>query len=336
MRSEKFLKILLYILPFGPILGVVLYFQRGEISSVDQNILTFLANSIFFNTVHGALSFFLISDNQHVSTLFKSKFKNPSYRKFFFSAILSIAIITMLVTWPWPNKGYAVLASYVIASISMHHGWAQYNGIWNIINHSNGWESPNRSIDSVFKYLFLFLGIAGIGLKKFKVINVYTDVQKNMLAYSILLVVIYLIYCVSLFIFRKKGALVQSIFTLRYLALAMIPIAPIAGAGVAMVHGLEYLILYSLMMGKSSFAPFRKAFPVLIFVLFFIFSFFSKDGAILRLIGFPIPHDYFPWIFMLVNFLTIIHYFLDREIFKMRDPETRFKTGLAIEQIGKL
>jgi hypothetical protein len=111
------------------------------------------------------------------------------------------------------------------------------------------------------------------------------------------------------------------LFDLRLLLWLFLPFSLIAAWGTRMIHGVEYFFLFG-KVAKNRFSLFAWMIAFMA-VMFTVAAYVTRKFAIDD--GLPLEGKS-SWVLLLSAFsfgLTLMHYYLGREIFRMRTPASR-------------
>jgi hypothetical protein len=259
-----------------------------------------IANIFFLNAVHLVFTFIIILKNDNFK-LYAKKYilKDP----FFFLVISVFFVFLSLDFLKIIDSFYLIVFT---ALYSMHHGWAQFNGIYNFA------FTPKRTfLVSSIRFLSLVLTLLIVVAEYVGYLQIHNTGNLTYLLLSICLItpLILMQYCL------KKSAS-EAVFLFRYLTFTLIPLSYVANINQSLIHGLEYFVVYSFFVTKDTKKYLLSFFPITMILFIITLCLINEHRTFSILQQSPIT-KYFVY---LLTFVTFLHFYLDRRLYRMHDP----------------
>jgi hypothetical protein len=345
-RRDELLNLALPALIF--IVLFVFWLVIGKFSKPSQQVIHFVAGSVFLNVGHTVLSFFILTLMPEGRAWFMglpgSRRRNKLIK---WSAILLVLLWFFWVGERWLNGHFfrfqiTLIIAFVLAFIAnyQHTLWqirgisSAYNRlIENLSNPSAENKARIRRFEKRERLLFYgLLACTAIGLAE----RLSRRVNFVSLTFVICLLLFTAIMVNSL-LFPESGRTTKSFYLIRLIFFPLAIFSPIFALGVPFFHGVEYTFLFRHMWRKSRIPNSRRAtytwqiiLPLVAFASFLTIA--RTNGGLAPYVGDAISGSK-PWMFKIAGVslaFNYFHFYFDREIFRMRDQEVREHIGPLI------
>ncbi len=298
-----------------PILFLLFLEGMGHVrvSSQQEAIGYFVANSIFLNSVHLVFSLILARSNPDFRIVLSHHFKNK-----WLLFVIPLFIVLSLLFHYNDAPSLQNVVQYLVGLFALYHGWAQFRGLEKSIFQTYQWSQWTANITSSCDW-FIFAAL----------VLTYTDVSFGQ-KMNIPLVIYFGMVMVALVIKwvaarTNRTELFQYVlFSTRYIPLSLIPYLSYAGIGQAAIHGSEYsLVVFGILKGTKTKLKTASSFFLVAVVLFPLII--GGDRSLLGVLGYSnyIPQSYLAAVPL--TFLALVHYYLDGVFFKFKNPFVREK-----------
>lgn len=271
-----------------------------------------IGNFFFLNTIHLIFTFIL---GLREPVLKKYIFENILRSK---STILILIFFALIILTQYNENIDNKYFKFFIGTYSFHHGWAQFNGIYNFT------FGPKQTLSlKILRSASLALPVTCFFVETFlsykfhNTGNIYYAILSIMLLIPIL------------FQYWSRYSLKEAIYLTRYVTFALIPLSYVANINQMLIHGLEYFILYGAFLKKDTKAYLFSFLPISLLTLIGFLCLVNENQDLFN----KIP--YYPtqfWVNIL-SFITLAHFYFDRKIFKMKDTYIREKFAPIIKKI---
>ena len=238
----------------------------------------------------------------------------------------------------------AKIVGFLLLSYGIHHVVSQTLGISLMYNRNHQVKETKTEQTHLYKlnffekwerrlfFISLTFIIVGEGLREFSSWIPEIIDYRYLIAFSVVPFVVNLYMVKNLFAETQSN---KFYFLLRTLLFPMSAFSKIALAGYLSCHGIEYLFMFIKMISNSQISIDRQR----LFQFYFSASGVFLVGLIVAIFRFDLlskiafsvtPTVLHPFLWAAVSFsivLSQMHYFWDREIFRMRNPITRKHIG---------
>jgi hypothetical protein len=228
---------------------------------------------------------------------------------------------------------------YLLLLIALYHGFYQFRGILTAYNFKCLKEIPKTDIGSINKWekyvniekkLFHFILIV-FAFYHFKIYTSNSNVSLTLtnffiwptltkISFYILIALIVTQIIVSSYIPYTKKTL-KLFFQLRFFLIVFIPLSDFSIISLSGMHAIEYFFIYKTILNKSKISLLnKKQLYLYSFITIIILNIFASPWWLQS------ESEKVPLLYLMTTIytsLSFIHFFLDRYIFRMRDPNTR-------------
>lgn len=324
---------------FLALIGVEVFFSK-QLFSFSFLLESFIVDIVFLNITHNAFTYAIIvalpEMRPWVQNQGRGQVKSFWWRIAFLN--VGLAIIFFLLFSFSKNEFYARALFYLVTIVfPVHHALSQSFGLSLIYNKKISEdvrvvELQERRFSRIFLVLVLIAVIIVTGFIG-RFITIADPLAKTawLMIRTLVFISSFSLLTVMLF-YPKKIRRFKLFFSLRYMVWAFSIFSPIAIAGTKVIHGLEYAFVTRKMISKSrasTKAWLKIAIAMSILVLILAYFRFSV------LVSYPQEKEMPFWFYLMasVSFaFTYSHYYLDRQLFRMRKPINRQTVGQLLNQ----
>jgi hypothetical protein len=262
-----------------------------------------VGNVIFLNVIHFIMTPLILLQNPEINSYFRKQISTD--RSVFFAFFLIFIFITIDISGYMNRTTFFV----ILGVFSYFHGWAQFNGIYNF-----AFGTKKSIFLTAIQTLAIPLTILPMILEQYSFISLYNS--GNYIYYFCLLIP----FSIAIFgQFLINRSFTEALYLSRYLSLSLIPLSLIANIIQPLVHGMEYLIVYNQFFKKDPKKYLFSVVPLIFFLVMFLF-FILPELSNQNIIS---ENTLVKICFHFLTFTTLTHYYLDRRLFRMRDPELK-------------
>jgi hypothetical protein len=308
-------------------------------SPFSQAQAMFLTKVVFLDATHVGLTFPLLFFLPEIRR-WRTERVGGNQRLFFQCALIVVSILSVFMfsislgaTHSEFEKLTALVFMELITVINFFHGFYQFRGILKVYSHLPG--NPNSQVKLQEFEKNQKWETRAFGLMSALFIVMFISIlrlQPNIPIRSVALAswstgqyVVFSAFLFSVFHFVywsiRAGFSNRNYYLLRILLLPLLPFSRVAAIGITACHGIEYIFIYFKMIENSTVSKdVVKKIYVSSVVLAVLLNFLS---APMWLAGNP---DRNRWFFLMTSGYTaisVVHFYLDRVLFRMRNPITR-------------
>ena len=115
------------------------------------------------------------------------------------------------------------------------------------------------------------------------------------------------------------------IFLPRLLVYPLLPISIFAATALGAIHGMEYFFVSKRFLSSEKVFSYRKFYSLgaILFIFMTILTLIYHRSGLLAVLNVQLPEPYSKAIWICLGALSFLHYWLDGQIFKMKDPLVR-------------
>lgn len=271
-----------------------------------------VGNFFFLNTIHLIFTFII-------------GFREPVLKKYIFQNILKtkstifILLFFILIVLTEHSKNIdAKYFKFFIGTYSFHHGWAQFNGIYNFT------FGPKQNLNlRIFRFASLGLPVTSFFVETFLSFKLHNTGNIYYFAVSALLFIPIIIQ------YREGHSLKEALYLLRYVTFTLIPLSYIANINQMLIHGVEYFILYSAFFKKDAKAYLFSLIPLSLIGFIAFLCLVNENQTFFD----RIPYHPTQALVSTLSLITLVHFYFDRKIFKMSDSYIRENFAPMIKKI---
>jgi hypothetical protein len=281
----------------------------------------FVLKIFFLNAPHIGLTYSMLLFLPELKEWRSLPEKNEKLLKFSMIVFISVTIICFISISPyWEDHPLILRAAryltFLLSPFSFLHIAYQFRGIEISQSFKHNTEKQSRIKYHLFHIALVFVVIGsyynGLSLSNSKLLIVLG------------LVVFLTLYFVINFI-GKKIFVIRALFSLRYFLFVLAPFSQFAFWGVAFCHGIEYLLVYWRMSSNSRISKLDKRKLHLTSAFFALFLIYLSSPFWLA--------EEVNYNFIMITGVSLYtgllytHFYLDRQMFKMRDPDVKRLVG---------
>lgn len=323
------------LLPFIFLIFGVLEVTLSDFDSSNYKAeLGYLANVIFFNTTHVAFTFYFFSRNKDLLQWIKSKNiqkKIPLQINwlFLFMIFFSAQYLTY-DTYIWP------MTVLITTIYTLHHSVWQHYGIFKL-QHTKLSDSLEKKTSKMIKLLFsviLIMSGLNISIDLFKTELPLIANNANQIKYLLVVISFISILIASYYTVKKKFSSSKVISILFLLRMALYPLAMfsyIGSIGIGAVHGYEYYKISQELIPTSNSKNKNSSHFILasgtVFLLFvFVNALSSPYSGLIAILEMPelvLNSKYYNISWMIILAISYLHYYIDRQLFSISDPDVQ-------------
>ncbi len=315
-------------------IGYDIFFSRNFIYVFDRWTINFLIDVVLLNVTHNAFTYMMLISSPQLKVWMV---RRGGVGKFWRNNLLltgGLALAFYFVLAPYSKSPWIyTLFTFINLLIPAHHALAQSYGISLLYNYAG---RRNRKIEAVEKrersIYGWFLGLTLIGLvalffnwngllaQRFPEIG---SIRLEVLV-AWTLGLLFLLLMGGTISLPKELRATKGLFYVRFLIWALSFISMMAVFATRIIHGIEYLFISRRILSADKILNITISAVLLLLVI---------GMGVIRTSGFsylseraPLPH----WVAALTAISTAIsfsHYYLDRQLFRMKDAETREIVG---------
>lgn len=313
----------------------------------DQFWMLFVVNGVFGNITHVALTFFMLMKMPEFQDWRREQTGgNPA--RFWRHALMALTLIAAaFVLRALLPDGNAVKLSltFLLLVLPLHHVLFQIRGISVCYSAEAHRRNPARrgdgrrpSLERREKYGFyiFFAGILMVAFAAFseqatRVPAFFHGRHWFWLTAAVLIGGAGLIFR-SAYGLLRPGEGNKCLYLLRIFTMPLHSVSLIAGSATSMYHGMEYFYIFGRITGRSRAAGSgrRLLFWGTVCVLLYTGFYAALIYVSLKARELPWEMDTLLNLNIVVVVLSFWHYYLDRQIFRMRDPVTRRHIGALL------
>lgn len=313
-------------------LGATFIFNMNIAHSFSRREISYLSNILFLNITHNAFTFVLLTSALPMQRWIREGQGEGFWTKQAFIGGLLSAFFFLLLYWSPQHKWLFLVFTLINFNFAAHHALSQvfglslaYSGKLPLKRKIFGGQGQERFIFNLFLFSNLLAGsvfiISAFGQRIIGLDDIPLFIQSIM----------YWIFCLEmllvllpLYLYGAKSALRVVVFNVRYLFWPLTLISHFAVFITMALHGLEYaFVTHKMFRGHSLQRPFL-AFGLVFLVVILAVVRINSLGPVSIGVSPPL------W-FLLLSGLSIgisfHHYYLDRQIFRMRHQLNREIVG---------
>ena len=292
-----------------------------------RRVAHFVENIIFLNTCHIGFSFFLLFEMKP----FQLWRNEQNTRSNFLLEYKLISLFVLFALFFIVGQTYPKFVIFIAIAYSYFHVLKQHLGLFLESNYTNNHlnktsEKKMRQLDHMFFNTFIFITWAWIFLDYwFSYLNV---------AYAQLSYLLCLLFYISYILITFGGKVLKTKLTFlpRILIYPLLPThSIIAFTALGSIHGIEYFFV-----SKRLFTKPKKVFYSFGFLLFLIIitlCLLHSERGLFGLLNIQFPKPYNESVLIAVQSFVFLHYWLDGQIFKMKDPLVRKHIAPALRKM---
>lgn len=302
-----------------------LFFKDG-VSGFTVSSKEILLNAIFLNVTHVSLTYIMLLYFPEMRTWQFKNSKSPS--RFWLGCTAMFIILFLLVLTQRMKITDNVFFAYfsgLLALLPFHHALFQVRGLSACYSQQLPKNKTSELLER-FSFYLIFTGFVFTNILREYFLFDY-NILRNVFMGMYLLAFVGI--SVALSLIPKIETSNKGFFLVRLVLLPLSAFSGVAAAAGAMLHGVEYFCVFHKMNSRSNVVSKQRilaaAFTTLV-VFGILYSFlriqkqyFDDQSAALPL-----------WLLVinsLITALTLLHYYLDRNMFRMRNPATRETIG---------
>lgn len=262
-----------------------------------------VGNILFLNAIHFMMTPLIFLQSPAINSYFQKRILTD--RSIFFTFFLIFMFIAIDISGYMNKNTFFVITG----AFSYYHSWSQFNGIYNF-----AFGTKKSVFVIAIQALTIPLTILPMIFEQYSFIGLYNS---GNYVYYFCLLIPSLIAIYGHFLIKRS--LTEALYLSRYLSLCLIPLSLIASIIHPIVHGMEYLIVYNQFFKKDSKKYLFSFLPLMLFLLIFLFFILPElsnqkilsDNMLVKIC------------FHFLTFTTLAHHYLDRRLFRMRDPKLK-------------
>jgi hypothetical protein len=288
-----------------------------------------LSQLLFLNVIHVSFTFGFLFGSKNGKQLVNVAWESDRRRLFssMFIVLVSLTIcLSLFIYEAYLTKTLSmtyviVFQILLVVILPAHHRFKQTQGLM-LSNVQVLGSARDKRFISYFRIIFPWVAIIGLGINflvRSELISTGFDYMKIILAFVLLILTLKMIFIES------KANKTYSPVSLRFVLWPMAFFSDVALFGIIAIHGIEYFFVYL----NLSIRDYSAHLISLVLAVFLVLAFFVRPlggGGYENLLPYAT-------VAVLSGFsysLSLIHFFLDRKIFKMSDPLTRSIIGKVI------
>ena len=318
---------------FFPFVFIELYLGLKIDGDLRRGI-NFLNNIVFFNALHIIFTGIFVGSFPEIKLWIKDyNRKNKSH----FLKKVGVFLVTLFFTFTvaWKTSHHVFMFSiFVVQIYGIYHILRQNYGFIVLYNQKTQSQTPeilknlNLLICAVAGFVvFVFLGTKQLNSREFPVLNKFLtgtlwsiQIISSIVLFALVLGSLWIIYRSS-----TINKYRQLIFFSRFLLIPFIPFSFLASVAIQSIHGIEYLLISTLMTKRSKvvvrdlFAPIS----IISIIVVSILTFLSDRNGVTHF--FKINLNEITSALFVISFTTIsaAHYYVDGILFAFKDESNR-------------
>jgi hypothetical protein len=316
-----------------------------DIESFKDGLLSeIVLNTVFLNVTHVALTYIMLFSFPEMRRWIARRSAGGSFRFWLKNTLIfSGFFLFFLIPYLHTSKDWVFLIFILVTGQApFHHAIYQVRGLSACYSQaiaatglSEAERQRLRASEFMEKYFFhLFFGVSLILRLYFSTQQVPDFFNRSFALINFNLLQIFclsslgLLFVFLIYILRNMPKSAQSnkgLYLLRLLAFPLGQFSALAAWASVLIHGTEYLCLFLKMTGKSTSANKKTIVRLAVAVLVLFGLIYASLRVWLYSLG-PDRSDVPLFLALLstaITALTFLHYYLDRILFRMRDPLTR-------------
>ena len=304
------------------ILSLFEIFFSVQFTKEKEGLPRFIANIVFFNSLHLGITFFLIFETEAFLNWKKHILKST----FSFHQKLIFLFICFWIFQFFHIDMVYNIGKLLILFYAFYHVIKQQLGISLNLNHKCSHlnkVSSNfmRSFDHTFFNLLILISWVFLSVEHFSLLkkNNYIFIQCSYL------LAVFLYIVVNYAVFGKAFFKEKLCFFPRLLIYPLLPTSFLAFMGWMSIHGMEYLFVAKnfISLKEKSFQRTLFSFGFLIFLIIAFLSFVDQSSGLFAVLDLRFPEPFKKFFWVTLGACQLLHYWADGKIFKMKDPLVR-------------
>ena len=316
-----------------PAVVLVLFFVDFSIKwtfdASDKEMLRLLANVVFLNSLHVIFTFYLVC---YTPVYRKAAIRNSGFGGFVVLFFVFLILLSLRSLEAYGADYYQLSAIFLLKAYTIHHVVRQALGISLIYNRKAVREkklSAKQKKDLRLaekkerRNANLLIGLASTYFLVQLLFQINKWILPNFIRAHFVLAAIILIVPTLYSYFKISRIFLNKVFFLFRLSLIVAMFFSfVAVIGLNIVHGIEYFLVYRRVNSHAKLEQIKNSPPIYLKILVFLIALIVIIGAYVNgkvALGLSEPFKVF---FSLgLSTLVALHYYLDRIIFSMSNPE---------------